>query len=50
MLVPGFMGRAIAAEQLGDPIEVAVKKRLADAALGAAKQGGASYCDVPSRR
>ncbi len=46
MLVPGFMGRAIAAEQLGDPIEVAVKKRLADAALGAAKQGGASYCDV----
>ncbi|MDP1025918.1 TldD/PmbA family protein [Sphingomonas sp. KR1UV-12] len=46
VLLPGFAGRAIAADQLGEPIEAAVKRRLADAALSAAKQGGASYCDV----
>ncbi|UZK70347.1 TldD/PmbA family protein [Sphingomonas sp. S1-29] len=46
MLLPGFSGHAIAAEQLVDPIEAAVKRRLADAGLSAASQGGASYCDV----
>ncbi len=45
-LLPGFMGRAIAAEELVSTLDVAVKKRLADAALNAAKSAGASYCDV----
>jgi TldD protein len=43
---PSLFGRAIAATQLQDAIEVTVKKRLADAALSAAKAAGASYCDV----
>jgi len=46
MLAPSFFGRAIAAEALEDGIEVAVKKRLADAALNASRSAGASYCDV----
>jgi TldD protein len=46
VLLPGFAGRAIAAEQLADPIQTAVKRRLADAGLSTASQGGASYCDV----
>ncbi|TKD50256.1 TldD/PmbA family protein [Sphingomonas baiyangensis] len=46
VLLPGFTGRAIAAEQLVEPIEAAVKRRLADAGLGAATEAGASYCDV----
>ena len=45
VLLPGF-GRAIAAEQLVETIDVAVKKRMADAAMSAAKAAGASYCDV----
>ncbi|MFL9841723.1 TldD/PmbA family protein [Sphingomonas sp. ST-64] len=45
-VTPGFFGKAIAASALQDRIEVAVKKRLADAALGAAKSAGATYCDV----
>lgn len=45
VLLPGF-GRAIAAEQLVETLDVAVKKRLADAAMSAAKAAGASYCDV----
>lgn len=45
-LLPGFVGRAIAAEQLVEPVDVAVKKRLADAGLSAATNAGASYCDV----
>ncbi|MFS0773974.1 TldD/PmbA family protein [Sphingomonas sp. 1P08PE] len=45
-LLPGFMGRAIAAQELESTIDVAVKKRLADAALNASKSAGASYCDV----
>ena len=45
-LLPGFIGRAIAAEQLVETIDVAVKKRLADAGLSAATAAGASYCDV----
>jgi TldD protein len=46
VLLPGFAGRAIAAEQLTDTVEVQVKKRLADAGLSAATAAGASYCDV----
>ncbi|WP_339931910.1 TldD/PmbA family protein [uncultured Brevundimonas sp.] len=46
LLIPGFAGRAIAAEQLVEIMDVATKKRLADAGLSAATQAGASYCDV----
>lgn len=45
-VVPSMFGRAIAAEELASTLDVAVKKTLADTALGAAKQSGASYCDV----
>lgn len=45
MLVPVF-GRAIAAEELLNPLAAKLKKTLADTALGAATQAGASYCDV----
>ncbi|MDP1026748.1 TldD/PmbA family protein [Sphingomonas sp. KR1UV-12] len=45
-LLPGFMGRAIAAQELDSTIDVAVKRRLADAALNASKSAGATYCDV----
>ena len=45
MLVPVF-GRAIAAEELLNPMAVAFKKTLADTALSAATGAGASYCDV----
>jgi TldD protein len=47
--VAGLMlpfGRAIAAEALLVPIDVAKKKSLADAAMAAATASGASYCDV----
>ncbi|WP_310058115.1 TldD/PmbA family protein [Lysobacter niastensis] len=47
--VAGLMmpfGRAIAAEALLVPLDVAKKKSLADAALAAATAAGASYCDV----
>jgi TldD protein len=47
--VAGLMlpfGRAIAAEALLTPADVAKKKALADSALGAATAAGASYCDV----
>jgi len=39
-------GRLIAAEQLLEPGDPAQGKRLADAALDAARRAGASYCDV----
>jgi TldD protein len=45
-VVPAFLGRAIAAQELESTIDVALKKRLADAALNAATAAGASYCDV----
>ena len=45
-MVPAFLGRAIAAQDLQSTIDVALKKRLADAALNAATGAGASYCDV----
>ena len=44
-LLPSW-GRAVAAEVLTTRIDVALKKRLADTALAAAKDGGATYCDV----
>ena len=46
LLVPSFFGNAIAAEQLLTTLDPALKKRLADDALTAAKAAGASYCDV----
>ncbi|MET0267256.1 MAG: TldD/PmbA family protein [Duganella sp.] len=45
MLLPAF-GRAIAADELLKPVDVKFKKMLADTALTAATQAGASYCDV----
>ena len=44
--LPAWFGKAVAAEQLLSSLDPAVKKRLADAALSAARQAGASYCDV----
>ncbi|MBU1346834.1 MAG: TldD/PmbA family protein [Alphaproteobacteria bacterium] len=46
VLLPGFVGRAIAAPQLVETIDMAVKKRLADAGLSAAANAGSTYCDV----
>ena len=46
VMLPAFFGKAIAAEQLLSTFDVGIKKNLADAALAAAKQAGASYCDV----
>jgi TldD protein len=46
VLLPTFRGRAIAAEELVEPMSTALKKRLADAGLSAATRAGASYCDV----
>jgi len=46
VLLPGFAGQAIAAQQLVETLDIAVKKLLADAAMSAAKTAGASYCDV----
>jgi TldD protein len=45
MLLPAF-GRAIAAEELLNPMAVQLKKSLADTALNAATKAGATYCDV----
>ncbi|MGB0132280.1 TldD/PmbA family protein [Dokdonella sp.] len=45
LLTPAW-GRAIAAEELVLKLDVALKKSLADAAMSAAREGGASYCDV----
>ena len=40
-------GRVIAAEELvGGGLDIAIKKAIADAALQAARDAGASYCDV----
>jgi len=46
LVLPSFLGKAIAAEQLVSTLDVAIKKQLADAALQAATGAGASYCDV----
>ncbi|NVJ58987.1 MAG: TldD/PmbA family protein [Gammaproteobacteria bacterium] len=42
-----IMGNVVSAEQLLDPgMDVAIKKKLADVALNAAKEAGATYADV----
>ena len=46
LMLPSFFGKAIAAEQLLTVIDPALKKRLADDAMNAARAAGASYCDV----
>ena len=46
LIVPSFFGKVIAAEQLHSTLDLGLKKRLADAALAAARQAGATYCDV----
>ncbi|MES2753141.1 MAG: TldD/PmbA family protein [Pseudomonadota bacterium] len=46
LLSSSFAGRAIAAQDLVSTMDVALKKRLADAALNAARGAGASYTDV----
>jgi len=46
MLPPLLLGRAIAAQQLLEPVDAIARKRLADAALQAATDAGASHCDV----
>ncbi|MBC7506001.1 MAG: TldD/PmbA family protein [Sandarakinorhabdus sp.] len=46
LVLPSALGKVIAAEDLQSAIDPAVKRRLADAALGAATAAGASYCDV----
>ncbi|PBS13281.1 TldD protein [Lysobacteraceae bacterium NML93-0792] len=46
LLLPGGIGRAIAAEDLASTLDPALKKRLADVALQASRDGGGSYCDV----
>src|SRR5688572_24235085 len=45
LMLPGF-GNAVAAETLATTMDVAVKKAVADTALGAARDAGATYCDV----
>ena len=45
LLMPVY-GRAIAAEELLNPMAVKFKKMLADTAMTAATGAGASYCDV----
>ena len=45
LLLPAY-SRVIAAEALVERIDPALKRRLADVALGAAKDAGATYCDV----
>ncbi|TFW13700.1 TldD/PmbA family protein [Massilia arenosa] len=45
MLVPVF-GHAVEAEDLLKPVDTKFRKTLADTALTAATQAGASYCDV----
>jgi len=45
LLIPVY-GRAIAAEALATKMDVGLKKKLADVAMNAAKDAGATYCDV----
>src|SRR5690606_42138795 len=44
LALPG--GRLIAAEELVSTLDPGLKRALADAALQAARDAGASYCDV----
>ena len=45
LMVPSW-GRVIAAEALLSPLDVALKKAMADTALQSAMDAGASYCDA----
>ncbi len=45
-MLPSLFTRAIAAEELATTIDVGRKKMLADAALAAARESGATYADV----
>ena len=45
LIIPAY-SRLVAAEELVVKLDVAVKKRLADTALSAARSAGATYCDV----
>lgn len=46
MLLSAFPGHAIAEQELQSGVDAQLKKRLADAALGAARSAGATYTDV----
>ncbi|AWV07892.1 TldD/PmbA family protein [Marilutibacter maris] len=46
LALPGFAGRAVAAESFAAVLDPGLKKRTADAALDVARQAGAGYCDV----
>src|SRR5690554_3914617 len=46
LVLPSWLGTAIAAEELLTTLDPALKKSLADAGLQAATGSGASYCDV----
>ncbi|MBC6991548.1 MULTISPECIES: TldD/PmbA family protein [Hymenobacter] len=43
---PGFGGNPVDPERLLEQVDPAIKKRLADAAMNAAKSAGATYADV----
>lgn len=46
LLLPPFLGNVVAAEELLTRLDPQLQKRLADAALNAAAEAGASYSDV----
>ena len=46
LVLPSWLGKAVAADELVTVLDPAIKKRLADTALQAATGAGASYCDV----
>ncbi len=46
LALPSWFGTAVAAEQLVEQLDPALKKRLADTVLQAAREAGASYSDV----
>ena len=46
LVLPSWLGKAIAAEELLTTLDPVLKKSLADAGLQAATGSGASYCDV----
>ncbi len=46
LAVPGAFAQSVAPAVLSTKLDVAMKKSLADTALGAANDAGASYCDV----
>ena len=46
LVIPPMLGRTVAAAELLMQLDVSLKKRIADAALNAATDAGATYCDV----